>query len=85
MMKGYRSMARRFHPDNNYGFDTTEIMTMINTARDGLQDQLRENDELREEERVQEAEYESSIPSDHNPNSEASGTSSEPVPSHPRP
>ena len=23
MMKGYRSMARRFHPDNNYGFDTT--------------------------------------------------------------
>ena len=48
MMEGYRSMARRFHPDNHYGFDTTEIMTMINTARDGLQDQLRENDELRE-------------------------------------
>ena len=47
MMKGYRSMARRFHPDNNYGFDTTEIMTMINTARDGLQDQLHENDALR--------------------------------------
>ena len=23
MIKGYRSMARRFHPDNNYGFDTT--------------------------------------------------------------
>ena len=21
--KAYRSMARRFHPDNNYGFDTT--------------------------------------------------------------
>ena len=42
-------MALRFHPDNSYGFDTTEIMTMINTARDGLQDQLRENDELREE------------------------------------
>ena len=34
-------MASRFHPDNNYEFDTTEIMTMINTARDGLQDQLR--------------------------------------------
>ena len=42
-------MARRFHPNHNYGFDTTEIMTMINKARDGLQDQLRENDELREE------------------------------------
>ena len=23
MIKVYRSMARRFHPDNNYGFDTT--------------------------------------------------------------
>ena len=23
MMKGYRSMDRRFHPDNNYEFDTT--------------------------------------------------------------
>ena len=34
MIKGYRSMARRFHPDNNYGFDTTEIMTMVNTAKE---------------------------------------------------
>ena len=48
-------MARRFHPEDSYGFDTTEIMTMINTAIDGLQDQMRENDELREEERVQAA------------------------------
>ena len=23
MIKGYHSMARRFHPDNNYGIDTT--------------------------------------------------------------
>ena len=53
MIKAYRSMARRFHPDNNYGFDTTEIITMINTARGGLRDQLRKNDELREEEHVQ--------------------------------
>ena len=58
-------------------------MTMINTARDGLGDQLRENDELREEERVQAAEDESSIPSDHNPDLESSGTSSEPASSHP--
>ena len=35
------SMDRRFHPDKNYGFDTTEMMTMINTAGYGLQDQLR--------------------------------------------
>ena len=41
IIKGYCSMARRFHPDNNYGFDTTEMMTMINTAKEGLQDQLR--------------------------------------------
>ena len=43
-------MACRFHPDNNYGFDTTEMMTMINTAKEGLQDQLRKNDAVREEE-----------------------------------
>ena len=35
---------RRFRPDNNYGFDTTEIMTTINTAKEGLQDQLRKID-----------------------------------------
>ena len=58
---------------------------MINTARYGLQDQLRENDALREEEHVQAAEDESSIPSDHNPDSESSVTSSEPASSHPRP
>ena len=58
-IKGYRSMARRFHPDNNYGFDTTEIITMINTAKDGLQEQLQEHDALREEEHFQAAEGES--------------------------
>ena len=30
MTTSYRSMARIFHPDNNYGFDTSEMMTMIN-------------------------------------------------------
>ena len=35
-IKGYRSMARRFHPDNNYGFDNTEMTTMINTDKYGL-------------------------------------------------
>ena len=51
MTTSYRSMARRFHPDNNYGFDTTEMMTSINTAKEGLQDQLCKNDAVREEER----------------------------------
>ena len=50
-----------------------------------MQDQLRENDELREEECVQAAEDESSIPFDQNNDSESSGTSSEPTTSHPRP
>ena len=74
MIKGYRYMARRFHPDNNYGFDTTEMTTMINTARYGLQDKLRENDALREEEHVQAAEDDNSIPSYHNSDSESSST-----------
>ena len=54
-------MARRFNPDNNYGYHTTEMITMINTAKDGLQDQLRENDRVREEENVQTAEANPSV------------------------
>ena len=41
-------MAHRFHPDHNHGFDTSEMMTMINMAKEGLQDQLRKNDAFRE-------------------------------------
>ena len=48
IIKGYRSMARRFHPDNNYGFDTTEMMTMINTTKQVLQYQLWKNGAVRE-------------------------------------
>ena len=77
--KAYRSMTRRFHPDNNYGFDTTETMTMIKTAKEVLQDQLRKNDAVREEERDLAAEDVKSIPSDHNSDSESSGTSSKPA------
>ena len=66
MIKGYRSMALRFHPDNNYWFDTTEIMTMINTTKEGLQDQLCKNDAVREEERDLSAKDVESIPSNHN-------------------
>ena len=49
--KAYRSMARRFHPDKNIGLDTTLMMTMINTAKFGLLDLLRENYQMREEHR----------------------------------
>ena len=78
-------MARRFHPDKNIGLDTTKMMTMINTARGGLLDLLRDNDQIREEENFQAAEYEESIPSDHNSGSESSRASSEPASSHPQP
>ena len=52
---------------------------MINMAKYGLQDQLRENDACREEERVQAAEDDISIPYYHNSYSELSYTSSEPA------
>ena len=77
-------MARIFHPDNNYGFDTTEMMTMINTAKFGFLDRMRDNDQVREEENVQAAEDVESIPSYHNSDSESSRTSSEPASSHPQ-
>ena len=79
MIKGYRSMASRFYPDLNYGFDTTEMMTMINTAKEGLKYLQRRNDAVREEERDLAAEDVESIPSYHNSDSESSGTTSKPA------
>ena len=83
--KAYRSMARRFYPDKNIGLDTTKMTTMINTAKFGLLDLMRDNDQIREEEIVQAAEDEESIPFDHYSESESSHTSSEPASSHPQP
>ena len=75
-------MARRFHPEKNIGLDTTEMMKMINEAKNGLEDQLRNNDESREEECVRAAEDEISIAYDHNSDLESSDTSSEPASSY---
>ena len=72
-------MANRFHPDHDYGFDTTEMMTIINTAKEGLKYLQRRNDAVREEERDLAAEDLESIPSDHNSGSESSGTTSKPA------
>ena len=79
MKKAYHYMARRFHPDKNIGLDTTEIMKMINEAKDGLEDTLRTNDASREEERVRAAEDEIIISSDDHSYSESSDKSSEPA------
>ena len=73
------TMACKFHPENNYVFYTTDMMTMINTATERLQDQLRKNDAVRKEERDLAAEDVESIPSDHNSDSESRGTLSEPA------
>ena len=72
-------MACRFYPDKNIGLDTTEMMKMINEAKYGLEDQLRNNDASREEERFRAAEDEISIPYYHNYDLESSDTSSEPA------
>ena len=55
------------------------MMKIINEAKDGLEYQLHTNDASREKERVRAAEYEISIPSDHNYDLESSNTSSKPA------
>ena len=71
-------MACRFHPDHNYGFDTTEMMTVINIDKKGLKYLQLRNDAVREEERDLAEEDVESIPYDHNSDSESSGTTSKP-------
>ena len=72
-------MARRFHPDKNIGLDTTEMMKMVNQAKDGLEDTLCTNDSSMEEERVRAAEDAISISSDEISDSESRDTLSEPA------
>ena len=79
MKKTYHSMAHRFHSDKNIGLDTTEMMKMINKAKDGLEETLRTNDASREEERVRAAEDEIIISSDDHSDSESINTSSKPA------
>ena len=52
----YCSVALQFRPDKNIGLDTTKMMTIINDAKDELEDTLRTNDASREEEHVRAAE-----------------------------
>ena len=48
----YCSMALQFHLDKNIDVDTSKMMGMINEAKEGLKNTLRNNDGIREEERV---------------------------------
>ena len=54
-------------------------MRMINEAKEGLEDTLRNNDAIREEERVRMAEETIILSSDDNSDSETSKISSEPA------
>ena len=79
MKTANHSMVCRFHPDKNIGFDTTKMMTMINEAKDGLEDTLRTNDAIRGEEGVSAAEDAITLLYDDNYDSETRDTSSEPA------
>ena len=52
MKTTYCYMALRFNPDKNIDVDTSKMMGMINEAKEGLKNTLRNNDAIREEERV---------------------------------
>ena len=72
-------MSLQFHPDKNIHEDASKVMQMINEAKEGLEDILRNNDAIREEERVRMAEETIILTFDDNSDSETSEISSEPA------
>ena len=52
MKKVYRSLALQFHPDKNQHPQVSDVMKMINEAKEELENTLRHNDSISEEERV---------------------------------
>ena len=52
MEKAYFYLALWFHPDKNKYSQVTEVMKIINEAREELESTLRHNDEIREEKGV---------------------------------
>ena len=50
--KAYCSLARQFHPDKNQHQKCTDVMKIINEAKEELEKALRNNYSIREEERV---------------------------------
>ena len=49
--KYYRSLALQFHPDKNQHSQVSDVIKMINKAKEELEVILRHNDVIREEER----------------------------------
>ena len=74
--KVYCSVSLWFHPDKNIREDSSKVMQMRNEAKEGLEDTLRNNDAIREEERVRMAEEMMILLPDDNYDSEKSGISS---------
>ena len=72
-------MSLRFHPDKNIHEDASKVMRMINEAKEGLEDTLRNHDTSREEECVRMAKETIILLSDYNSDSETSEISSEPA------
>ena len=52
MKKAYLSLALRFHPYKNQHSQVSYVMRMINEAKEELENTLRHDDAIREEERV---------------------------------
>ena len=52
MKKIYRFLALRFHPNKYQYSKVTEVMKMINEAKEELESTLLHNDKIREEKRV---------------------------------
>ena len=71
-------MSLQFHPDENIHEDASNIMGMVNEAKEGFKITLRNNDAIREEERVRMSEERIIILSDDNSDSDTSEISSEP-------
>ena len=47
--KSYRSLALRYHPDKNQHSQVSDVMRMINKAKEELENTLLHNDAMREE------------------------------------
>ena len=72
-------MSLRFHPEKNIHEDASKMMEMINEAKEGSKNTLRNNDTIREEERVRMAELTNILSSDDNYDLETRKISSEPA------